>query len=124
MTAASRIYQLMVLTAFADGKVQPGEALAVQRIAASEPALAALGNRGELARGIRESIEKKGVEACIREAAAGLGQRPDQELAFRCCARVLHADGELAAEDAEALATLQETFGFSGADVQRLLAHL
>jgi uncharacterized tellurite resistance protein B-like protein len=124
MTAAPRIYQLMVLTAWADGKVQPGEALAVQRIAASEPALSGLGNRGELARAIRESIDRQGVEASIREAASAIVDRADRELAFRCCARVLHADGDLAAEDAEALATLQEVFALSGADVQRLLSHL
>ena len=124
MSSAPRIYQLMVLTAWADGKVQPGEALAVQKIAATEPGLAGLGNRGELARATRESINRQGVEAAIREAASAIADRADRELAFRCCARVLHADGDLAAEDAEALATLQEVFDFSSADVQRLLSQL
>ena len=124
MTAARQIYELMVLTAWADGKVQPGEALAVQQIVAGEPALAKLGDRGQLAREIRARIDEKGLTAALREAAAPLVDREDRELAFRCCARVLHADGELAAEDADALATLQELFGFTGDDVKRLLAGL
>ena len=122
MTDARRIYELMVLTAWADGKVQPGEALAVQQIVGAEPALAKLEDRGQLAREIRARIDRQGLAASLREAAAPLVDRADRELAFRCCARVLHADGELGAEDAEALATLQELFGLSGEDVKRLLA--
>lgn len=124
MTEARRIYELMVLTAWADGKVQPGEALAVQQIVAAEPALAKLADRGQLAREIRERIVRNGLTAALHEAAAPLVDRADRELAFRCCARVLHADGELGAEDADALATLQELFGFTGDDVKRLLAGL
>jgi hypothetical protein len=37
---------------------------------------------------------------------------------------VLDADGGLGAEDADALATLQELFAFSGDDVKRLMANL
>ena len=122
MTDARRIYELMVLTAWADGKVQPGEALAVQQIVGAEPALAKLADRGKLAREIRARIDRQGLAASLREAAEPLVDRADRELAFRCCARVLHADGELGAEDAEALATLQELFGLSGEDVKRLLA--
>jgi hypothetical protein len=119
-----RIYELIVLTAWADGKVAAAEALAVHEIVARVPALRDIGSKSELSKGVKARIDAQGLDAALREAAAAIVEREDRELAFRCCARVLDADGGLGAEDADALATLQELFAFSGDDVKRLMAHL
>ncbi len=120
MRDAQRIYELMVLTAWADGKVQAEEALAVHRTVAADPAFAQVGNKSEISRAIQKRISEKGLEASLREAASAIVEA-DRELAFRCCARVLSADGDLAVEDAQVLATLQELFGLSGEAVKRLM---
>lgn len=123
-TTARRIYALMVMTAWADGHVHAAEATAIREIGTVVPDLEGLGDRAELLRAVKERIDRKGLDASVREIAAGLIARPDREVAFRCCARVLEADGKVEAEEAEVLATLQEVFGFTGDDVQRLLHHL
>jgi uncharacterized tellurite resistance protein B-like protein len=120
MQDARRIYELMVLTAWADGKVQAEEALAVHRIAAADPAFAQVGNKSEISRAIQKRISEKGLDASLREAASAIAEA-DRELAFRCCARVLSADGDLAVEDAQVLDTLQELFSLSGEAVKRLM---
>lgn len=120
MADPQRIYELMILTAWADGKVEPAEALAIHDLAASH--LGAMGNRSEIARTVKERVERQGIDAALREIASAVTDRADQELAFRCCARVLGADGEMPAEEVEVLATLQELFALSPADVKRLLA--
>jgi tellurite resistance protein len=121
---ARSIYQLMVLTAWSDGKVEASEALAVHEIVASMPEFKEIGSKSELSKAAKARIDEKGLDATLRETAGKLQDRGDRELAFRCCARVLDADGELGAEEAEALATLQEVFALSGEDVKRLMAHL
>ncbi|HYS10501.1 MAG TPA: TerB family tellurite resistance protein [Myxococcales bacterium] len=120
MRDARPIYELMVVSVWADGKVQPGEVLAVQRIVSADPAFARLGNRSAIAREVRERVAAKGADAALREAAAAVAPE-DREAAFRLCARVVGADGEMAGEDAEVLGTLQEIFGLSGDDVVRLI---
>jgi tellurite resistance protein len=122
MNDAQRIYELMILTAWADGKIEPAEVLAIQRLVAAQPAFAAIAGRGEITRTIKEKIDRVGLEAVVRETASAIAARDDQEIAFRCCAHVLGADGELQGEEADVLGTLQELFSFSTADVKRLLA--
>ena len=117
---ARRIVELMVLTAWADGKVEPNEALTVREIVAGFPDI---GNKSELSRAVKKRIDEKGFEEALRETAAAVADRADRELAFRCCARVLNA-GEMDTEDLEALAALQELFALSGEDVKRLMANL
>jgi tellurite resistance protein len=121
---AKHIYQLMVLTAWVDGSVDASEALAVHEIVAALPAFKDIGSKPELSRAVKARIDEKGADAALRETAALLTDRADQELAFRCCAKVLDSDGEMGIEEAEALATLQELFGFSGEDVTRLMHDL
>ncbi len=123
MNDPQRIYELIILTAWADGRIEPAEALAVREIVASQPAFAALARRGDVTRTTKQKIDQIGLDAAVRETAAALTTRADQELAFRCCARVLDADKDMQAEEAEVLATLQELFAFSPADVKRLLAN-
>jgi hypothetical protein len=120
MRDAQRIYELMVLTAWADGKVQAEEALAVHRIVAADPSFAQVGNKSEISRAMQKRISEKGLDALLREAASAIAEE-DRELAFRCCARVLGADGDLAIEDAQVLDTLQEVFALSGDAVKRLM---
>ncbi len=121
---ARRIYQLMVLTAWVDGKVEASEALVVHEIVASMPVFKDIGSKSELSKAVKARIDEKGLDAALRELAAPVTDRGDRELAFRCCARVLDADGEMAAEEADALGTLQELFALSGDDVKRLMANL
>jgi uncharacterized tellurite resistance protein B-like protein len=123
MADAKRIYELMVLTAWADGKVEASEALAVHEIV-QQQGFKDLVGRGELAKQLKARIDSVGLDAAVREVAAGLTAQPDRELAFRCCAQVLDADGELGMEEAEILNTLQELFSLSGDDVKRLMANL
>jgi uncharacterized tellurite resistance protein B-like protein len=120
MRDARPVYELMVVAVWADGRVQPGEVLAVQRIVSTDPAFARVGDRSAIAREVRERVAAKGVDAALREAAAAVAPE-DREAAFRFCARVVDADGEMAGEDAEVLGTLQEIFGLSGDDVVRLI---
>jgi hypothetical protein len=120
MRDARPIYELLVLSVWADGKVRPDEVLAVQRIVAADESLSRLANRSELARGIKERIVAQGIDAVLREAASAVAPE-DRELAFRLCADVLKADGEMAGEDADALGTLQELFGLSAAAVAKLM---
>jgi hypothetical protein len=114
----------MVLTAWADGRVEAAEALAVHEIVGTDDAFKEIGSKGDLSRGVKALIDAKGLDAALLEIAAGLTSREDRELAFHCCAKVLESDGEVAAEEAEALADLQEAFGFSGDDVKRLMKGL
>jgi hypothetical protein len=120
MRDARAIYELMVLSVWADGRVLPDEVLAVQRLVASDPDLSRLANRSELSRAIKDRIGAEGLDAVVREKAAGVGPE-DREIAFRLCAKVLRSDGEMAGEDAGLLGTLQELFGFSADAVSRIL---
>ena len=120
MRDARPIYELMVLAVWADGKVQPDEALALQRIVSADPAFARLGDRSALARAVRQRIGSQGLDSALRAGAAAIVPE-DRELAFRFCARVLNADGEMGGEDAEVLGTLQELFELSGEAVTRLI---
>jgi tellurite resistance protein len=121
---AKHIYQLMVLTAWVDGSVDASEALAVHEIVAALPAFKDIGSKTELSKAVKARIDEKGADAALRETAVLLTDRADRELAFRCCAKVLDSDGEMGMEEVEALATLQELFGFSGEDVTRLMHNL
>lgn len=121
---AKSIYELMVLTAWADGKVEASEALLVHEIVASIPAFQQIGSKSALSQAVRARIVEQGLEVAVRASAGSLQDRDSRELAFRCCARVLDADGEVSGEEAEVLATLQEVFSLSGEDVTRLMSQL
>ena len=124
LIAARKIYELMVLTAWADGHMHAAEASAIREIGAAVPDLDGIPDRVELSRAIKERIDQEGFDAPLRATAAALTARADRELAFRCCAKVLEADGDVEGEEAEVLATLQELFGLTADDVKRLLARL
>jgi tellurite resistance protein len=124
MPDAKRIYELMVMTAWTDGKVEAKEALAVHDIAQAMPDFKALEGKAELSKKMKARIDEIGLDAAVREKAAEVTDRLDQEMAFRFCARVLNADSDLSLEEANVLSALQEVFGFSGEDVKRLMRNL
>lgn len=118
---ARRVVELMVLTAWADGHVEGSEALMIRKLAASHPELRDLASTGDISRATRERLEQQGLEACLREAALALTDPKYRALAFQCCAKVMAADGAYVAEEDDVLAKLQDLFGYSAADVRRLL---
>ena len=118
---ARQVVQLMVLAAWADGHVEGSEALTIHKLVVAHPELREVGPTGDLSRTARERLLKLGMREAVRESAAALHDRKYQELAFQCCAKVSGADGEFVPAEAELLAWLQELFGFSAAEVNRLL---
>jgi len=72
---AERVISLMVLAAWADGKVVGSEALAIQRLAAASPLLAHLRTISEIADDTRARLQEKGMETCLAEACAALPDR-------------------------------------------------
>jgi tellurite resistance protein len=118
---ARRVVELMVLTAWADGHVEGSEALTIHRLVTATPQLRQVGATGEISRLTKAKLEERGLEACVREAAAAIADREFRELAFQCCAKVSGADGDFVPEEAAVLAQLQSLFGYSAEDVKRLL---
>lgn len=118
---ARRIVELMVLTAWADGRVEASEALAIHKLEASFPELRAVGPAGDLSRSAKERLQRRGLEAAVREVAAGIGDERYRQIAFQCCARVSGADGRYVPEEAAVLRILEREFGYSPDDVERLL---
>jgi hypothetical protein len=113
--------RLMVLAAWADGRVEGSELVTIQKLAQSLPQLAKVGATSDIAREVREQLKELGMDACLASAAAGVRDRQYKELAFQCCARVMGADSVFPAEEGQFLGKLQELLGLSIDDVRRLL---
>jgi tellurite resistance protein len=108
---ARSIYQLMMLTAWADGCLEAPEALVAEAV---------LGD-GALADRAKKRLDQLGLERALAETAVGLADAGHRELAFVCCARILEADGIIAQEEFKLLSQLKALFGLSTSDVTRLL---
>jgi uncharacterized tellurite resistance protein B-like protein len=121
METARRIVELMFLTAWADGRFEGSEAIAIHKLAASVPMLREVGPTSDIDVAAKERLAASGLDACVREAAAPIVLPPQRELAFQCCAKVSGADGKFVAEEAKVLQILRQIWGFSPADVERLL---
>lgn len=119
---AKRVFQAVVLTVLSDNEPDAKEAHVVAKIRQDFPELGTLPDIPGIGREVRAKFEGLGLEETAREVAAGITSREYRELAFVCCARVMQADGETDLEEAELLGLFQEIFGFTGADVKRLLA--
>ena len=117
----TKIVELMVLAAWADGHVAGSEAIIIQKLVNSSPLLAAVGPIAELSRETRARLLEKGMEASLIAAAAGVRDLEYRELGFQCCARVISADAEFAPSEEDFLKKLQDLFAFSVADMRRLL---
>lgn len=118
---ARRVVELMALTAVVDGEADPDEATLVRHLVETEPALAGVPDPGGAIDEARDRAMEIGVEACIREVAAGV-DAAHRELAFSCCGRVVCADSEIDDAELAVLTTLREAFGLSMDDARRLLS--
>jgi tellurite resistance protein len=118
---AERVIALMVLAAWADGKVEGSEALAIQRLVTLNPLLAHLRPISAIAAETRARLSEKGMDACLEEACSALRDRAYRELAFQCCAKVMGADRVFPVEEESVLQKLQGLLGLEAADAERLL---
>jgi tellurite resistance protein len=121
MEPARRIIELMFLTAWADGRFEGSEALAIHKLAATVPQLREVGTTGDIELAARRKLDQLGLESCVRAAAAVIAEPRQRELAFQCCAKVSGADGRFARQEGEVLRLLREAWALSPDDVERLL---
>jgi len=118
---AEHVIALMVLAAWADGRVEGSEAFAIQRLVAGNPLLAHLRPISEIADETRDRLREKGMDPCLQDACAALSDRSYRELAFQCCAKVMAADRVFPVEEESVLRKLQALLGLESADAERLL---
>jgi hypothetical protein len=118
---ARSIYQLMILTAWADGHLHPSEELASNGLLVQFPELQRVHDQGKLAAQAKTRLDAVGLTAALDEAAGGLRDQAHRERAFVCCARMLEADGRISVEEFGILAALRELFTLTNDDVARLL---
>lgn len=121
MEQARRILELMFLTAWADGRFEGSEALAIHKLAAHHPQLREVGSTGDIESIARRRLAQKGLDTSVHDAAAQITERGQREIAFQCCAKVSGADGLFAPQESQVLQLLQGDWSFSPEDVQRLL---
>jgi len=112
-----RIVELMFLTAWADGRFEGSEAFAIHRLATQFAQI----DTGDVDADARERLRRFGLERCVREAAEGIIDTNQRELAFQCCAKVSGADGHFVPQEAQVLRLLREIWHFTNDDVERLL---
>lgn len=115
------VVELMILTAWADGELVGAETALVQELIGRLPLLRGVGSLREMGGAAKERLDRLGFEACVREAAESILDDEHRQLAYRCCARVMGADGKLQVEEHVLLRWLQDLFGFTPEDVERLL---
>lgn len=119
---AKRIFQAIVLICIADGKIAEPEQQFLKDLRSKHPLFSSLQDPKAISLEIRDKIQAQGIEACLQEIATIVVDRDYRELCFRLCAEMMEADADAGGEEADALGTLQELFGFNAADVKRLLA--
>src|SRR3954449_4810848 len=117
---AERVIALMVVAAWADGRVEGSEAFAIQRLVSGNPLLAHARPISAIADETRERLREKGMDACLAEACAALTDRAYRELAFQCCAKVMGADRVFPVEEENMLKKLQALLGLETAEAERL----
>lgn len=118
---ARAVYELMMITAWADGRLEMSETLVSEAVTADVPELLAVPDKQEISARARERLQRLGLKAALQESAGRLGEAWHRELAFSCCARVLEADGIIAQEEFTVLVELRKMFGLRPEDVARLL---
>jgi tellurite resistance protein len=118
---AEHVIALLVLAAWADGRVEGSEAFAIQRIVSANPLLAHVRPISAIAEETRVQLREKGMDAALEEACAALPDRTYRELAFQCCAKVMAADRSFPVEEESVLKKLQRMLGLESAEAERLL---
>lgn len=122
-TAQARaVYELMMITAWADGRLDMSETLVAEAVVNDVPEMQSVHDKREVSQRARQRLQEHGLREALKQVAAELGEAWHRELAFVCCARVLEADGIIAQEEFTVLIELRELFGLKPEDVQRLLA--
>jgi len=118
---ARRIVELMVLTAWADGRVEGSEALTIHKLTFAYPELRDVGPTGEISARAKDRLGRVGMDRAVREAASGVTDPHYREIAFQCCAKVSGADGLFVPEESAVLTELQQLFGYPDEEVKKLL---
>jgi uncharacterized tellurite resistance protein B-like protein len=118
---AERVVELMVLAAWADGRVEGSEAIAIQRLVSTSGLLEHVGAIATISDATRARLRERGMEACLEEACAALKDVEYRELAFQCCARVMGADRAFPAEEESVLDRIQALIEIDGHAAERLL---
>ncbi len=118
---AKRIFQAIILICIADGKIAEAEQKFLHELREKHPLFSSLQDPTAIAIEIRDKLKAEGIDACLQEIATIVIDRDYRELCFRLCAEMMEADADAGGEEADALGTLQELFGFNAADVKRLL---
>jgi uncharacterized tellurite resistance protein B-like protein len=118
---AARIYQLMVLTAWADGHLHELEQRMAGHILLDAPELHGLQDRDGLAKSALDKLESLGIRAAVEEVSSGLTTAREQRLAIVCCARVLAADGRIAPEEFAVISQLRQKFSMTVTEVRAIL---
>jgi uncharacterized tellurite resistance protein B-like protein len=118
---ARAVYELMMITAWADGRLEMAETLVAEALIAEVPEILAVPDKGAISQHARKLLDEVGLAKALQQAARGLGEAWHRELAFVCCARMLEADGIIAQEEFKVLSELKSLFGLRTEDVQRLL---
>jgi hypothetical protein len=121
VTDPERIYQLMILTACADGRVDRRESSTMSRLLSHTPELHAVRNQKKLARAARDLLERRGLIGAVQELAIPIAAEL-HPLTVACCARVLAADGVVAGAELEIMGQLRRTFGYALHDIEELIA--
>ncbi|HYR19091.1 MAG TPA: TerB family tellurite resistance protein [Myxococcales bacterium] len=119
---ARSIHGLLVLTAWADGRIVAPELFVEHAILGEVPELTSLYDKRGLADAAKRALDELGLDAAVAQIAEPLRTREDQELAFVCCVRILEADGVIAPEEFRVLRILRRLFGFTQDDVNRLIS--
>ena len=120
-TDARHVFELVILAAMADGERGGAEAKTVAAIRKETPMLASLPDIAAIGTQIDARAKEIGVEPAAREVATKITDRTTQELVMKLVARVAQGDGELDVEEATLLLLLQKVFGFTDADLDRIL---
>src|SRR5207245_9248384 len=116
MEPARWILERMFLAAWSDGTFGSSEALAIHKLVAQVPLLRELRQTGGIDRAAKQRLDERGLEACVREAAAAITDRAQRELAFQSCARISGPGGAFAPEEATVLRILREAWRFADDD--------
>lgn len=119
---ARSIHGLLVLTAWADGRIVAPEVLVEHAVVAEVPELTYLYDKRGLADAAKRALDELGLDAAVAQIAEPLRTRADQELAFLCCVRMLEADGVIAPEEFRVLRILRRLFGFTEDEINRIMS--
>jgi tellurite resistance protein len=122
MTDGARIYQLMVLTAIADGHLDTAEQSTAARLLHETPELQGIEGRPALAKAARELMDRTGLAAAVEEIAAPIQDPAARRLAIVCCGAMLKADGRFALEEVAVMSQLRRTFGLSIEEWERMIS--